>query len=82
MNYADVVGSLQSAVMDEAYGRTVAEVEAIQTGGTDYLVLSLVRDGEHSTGDAEETLDEMLDAGWYCQPDLYAKLLTKLGELG
>lgn len=71
-----------TAVMDEAYGRTVAEVEGIQTRGTAYLVLSLVRDGELSTGDAKETLDAMLDAGWYCQPDLYAKLLAKLDELG
>jgi len=82
VNYADVVGSLQSAVMDEAYGRTGAEVEGIQMRGTAYRVLSLFSDGELSTGDGKEMLDAMLDAGWYCQPDLYAKLLAKLDELG
>lgn len=70
-----------TAVMDEAYGRTVAEVEDIQTRGTAYLVLLLVRDGNLSTGDAKETLEAMLDAGWYCQPDLYATLFAKLDEL-
>ncbi|MDL0130815.1 DUF3368 domain-containing protein [Halobacterium salinarum] len=71
-----------TAVMDDAYGRDIADVEGINTRGTAYLLLSLVRDDRLSATDARATLDEMLEAGWYCQPDLYARLLTKLDELG
>jgi len=56
-------------------------VGGCQTRGTAYLLLSLVRDDRLSAADARVTLDEMLEAGWYCQPDLYAHLLTKLDEL-
>jgi predicted nucleic acid-binding protein len=70
-----------TAVMDDAYGRDIAAVEAIETRGTAYLVLSLVRDDELEADDARETLEAMLDAGWHCSPSLYSKLLSKLEEL-
>jgi len=70
-----------TAVMDDAYGRDIADVEGIETRGTAYLVLALVRDNELSEEEARETLEAMLDAGWHCSPTLYAKLLSKLEEL-
>jgi predicted nucleic acid-binding protein len=70
-----------TAVMDEAYGRDVAAVEGIETRGTAYLLLLLVKRGEITAEEARQTLDEMLDAGWYCSPDLYATLVGKLEEL-
>lgn len=70
-----------TAIMDETYGRDIAAVEDIETRGTAYLILSLVRDDELTATMARDTLDAMLDAGWYCRPDLYAKLLAKLDEL-
>ena len=69
------------AVMDDAYGRNIADVEAIDTWGTAALVLSLVRDDELEADDARETLEVMLDSGWHCSPRLYAKLLSKLAAL-
>jgi predicted nucleic acid-binding protein len=70
-----------TAVMDDAYGRDIADVEGIKTRGTAYLVLSLVRDDELEADDARETLEAMLDAGWHCSPSLYSKLLSKLDEV-
>jgi predicted nucleic acid-binding protein len=70
-----------TAVMDDAHGRDVADVEAIETRGTASLVLSLVRDDELDADVARETLEAMLDAGWHCSPRLYSKLLSKLEEL-
>ena len=70
-----------TAVMDEAHSRDVAAVEGIETRGTAYLLLLLVKNGEITADVARETLDAMLDAGWYCSPDLYAKLVGKLDEL-
>lgn len=69
------------AVMDERYGRTVANVEGIETRGTAYLVLRLLRNDVISANEARDTIDEMIDAGWYCAPDLYAKIVQRIEEL-
>lgn len=69
------------AVMDEKYGRTVAETEGIETRGTAYLVLSRVREGRLEPEEACETIDAMVDSGWHCSTDLYAKILRKLDAL-
>lgn len=70
-----------TAVMDERYGRSVADVEGIDARGTAYLVLSVLRDGVVDADEARETIDEILDAGWYCSPDLYAKIVRKIETL-
>lgn len=67
-----------TAVMDETVGRRVAAVEGIETRGTAYLVLRCAKRSAISVPDARETIDAMIDAGWYCAPDLYAKLVRKL----
>ncbi|MCU4975661.1 DUF3368 domain-containing protein [Halobacteria archaeon AArc-m2/3/4] len=72
---ADVDGI---AVTDEAYGRNAAEIEGIETRGTAYLVLRCAKHGEITVADARETIDSMIEAGWYCAPDLYTKLVRKL----
>ena len=65
------------AVMDETYGRDVATTEAIDTRGTAFLVLLLVKQGVIDSETARKTIDAMLDAGWYCAPDVYAKIIGK-----
>lgn len=71
-----------TAVMDERYGRAVADAEGIETRGTAYLVLERLRDGEIDAEEARETIDAMLDAGWYCSPDVYARILEAIDEHG
>lgn len=66
------------AVMDEAAGRSAAEVEEIETRGTAYLVLSAVKHGDRSPEVGRETIDAIIDNGWYVAPDLYARLMRKL----
>ena len=70
-----------TAVMDEAYGRDVASTEGIETRGTAYLVLLLVKRDVLDPEVAREIIDAMLDAGWYCAPDVYAGVLQKLDSL-
>ncbi|MFP8953337.1 DUF3368 domain-containing protein [Natrialbaceae archaeon A-arb3/5] len=67
-----------TAVMDEAAGRTAAAVEDIETKGTAYLVLSCTKNGHLPVAEARETIDAMIEAGWHCAPDLYAKIVKKL----
>lgn len=69
------------AVMDETYGRDVAATEGIETRGTAYLVLLLVSRGAIDAATGREVIDAMLDAGWYCSPDTYAKILGTLDSL-
>ncbi|MEZ3142947.1 DUF3368 domain-containing protein [Halobaculum sp. MBLA0143] len=70
-----------TAVMDEQYGRDAASAEGVPTRGTAYLVLSALKHGELDGETARETVDEMVDAGWYCAPDLYARLCRKIERL-
>ena len=69
------------AVMDETYGRDVAAAEGITTRGTAYLVLKLASEGALSVDDARTVIDAMIDEGWYCAPDVYAKIIQKLDSL-
>ncbi|PSQ32067.1 DUF3368 domain-containing protein [Halobacteriales archaeon SW_6_65_46] len=69
------------AVMDESAGRSVADVEGIEVHGTAYLLLSCVEDDTLTAAAATELLDDLLDVGWYCAPDLYAKLTTAFERL-
>ena len=69
------------AVMDETYGRDVAAAEGITTRGTAYLVLKLASEGAISVDDARTVIDAMIDEGWYCAPDVYAKIVQKLDSL-
>lgn len=69
------------AVMDERYGRTVAKAEGIETRGTAYVVLRLLRDDEIDASEARDAIDEMINAGWYCAPNLYAKIVRRIEEL-
>ncbi|SFR90223.1 Predicted nucleic acid-binding protein, contains PIN domain [Halomicrobium zhouii] len=66
------------AVMDEAYGRDVAATEGIDTRGTAYLVLSAVSDGTISVQEGRDIIDKMIDAGWFCAPDVYTRIVGKL----
>lgn len=66
------------AVMDEAYGRTAAEIEGIETRGTAYIVLLCAKQEDISVSKARETIDSMIEEGWYCAPDLYTRVVRKL----
>lgn len=70
-----------TAIMDERYGRSVADTEDVSTRGTALLVLSLLRDGELAASEARTIVDDLLDAGWYCSPNLYAKIVRKIESL-
>lgn len=70
------------AILDERYGRATAETEGVETRGTIWIVLSLVRDGELSADEAREIVDGMIEAGWYCSTDLYSRIVRRLDEMG
>jgi len=70
------------AVMDEQSGRTVAEIEAIPTRGTAYILLHAQQQGHIDAAEAKTVVGELVDAGWYCSPALHPRLLDKIAELG
>lgn len=69
------------AVMDETYGRDVAASEGITTRGTAYLVLRLASQETISVDEARTTINGMIEEGWYCAPDVYAKIVRTLDSL-
>lgn len=71
-----------TAIMDEEYGRNIAEVENIETHGTAFLVLRLLKKDVISSEEAQNTIDSMIDEGWYCSTDLYKEIVNKIEELG
>ena len=64
--------------MDEAAGRSGAEIEGIETRRTSFLVLSAVSDGAITPEDGRAAIDAMIDRGWYVAPDLYTKISRTL----
>ena len=66
------------AVMDETHGRDVAATESITTRGTAYVVLVCVSRGVIDANEARAVIDEMVDSGWYCAPNTYAKIVRRL----
>lgn len=69
------------AVLDGAYGRAVADTEGVETRGTVFLLVSAVRGGQLPAAEANDIVDEMIDAGWYCSPDLYTRIVRTLESL-
>jgi len=66
------------AVMDETYGREIAESKNIEHKGTIHLLLQLLRNDTIDNDEARDIVDKMIDHGWYCSTRLYAKILKRL----
>lgn len=67
-----------TAVMDEAAGRDAADVEGIESRGTAYVVLRLVERDVLAPDEAREIIDGMVEAGWYCSPELYTRIVRRI----
>jgi len=70
-----------TAIMDESYGREIADTEGVKTRGTAYFLLLLAKRGDIDAGEARGIIDVMVDSGWHCSTDLYADILRKLEEI-
>lgn len=68
-------------LLDETYGRRLAEVEGLEHGGTIYLLLRLVEQDALTPTEMRETVDALIDAGWYCSTRLYARILRSIDEM-
>ncbi|MCJ7479084.1 MAG: DUF3368 domain-containing protein [Candidatus Nanohaloarchaeota archaeon QJJ-7] len=68
------------SVVDEEHARSVADMEGVENRGTVYLLFRLLDLGVMDAGEARETLESMIEAGWYCSTDLYSKILRELEE--
>jgi predicted nucleic acid-binding protein len=66
------------AIIDEDYARNIAEIEEIKNKGTIFLIFSLFKRKDIDKKDAKEMVDRMIENGWYCSIDLYAKILKKI----
>jgi len=69
------------AILDDKYGRQIAEAEDINYGGTIHILIQLVKEDVLKPSDMKETVDDMIKLGWYCSTELYAEIIKKIDEL-
>lgn len=68
------------AVMDEAKGRRIAEIEGIEVRGSIYLLFRLLKADVLSGTELRRTLDSMIGTGWRCSTELYGVILAELDD--
>lgn len=72
-----------TAIVDDDYARSIAAVEDIDNRGTIFLIVRMLRRGTMTPDEARDTVDTMIDHGWYCSLDLYKEIVnTILDESG
>ncbi|MFO8110698.1 MAG: DUF3368 domain-containing protein [Thermoplasmata archaeon] len=69
------------AILDDKFGRHIAEAEDIDYGGSIYLLIQLVKKGVTLPSDMRDTVDVMIRSGWFCSTELYAEIIKKIHEL-
>lgn len=69
------------AIFDEIAAREIASLENIETGGTIFILFSLLRKGEINKVELKYILDEIINLGWRCSTELYTKILNDLNKL-
>ena len=68
------------ALMDESYGRDIADIEDIKNRGSIYLIFRFLKKDLISEEKAKDIVDSMIDEGWYCSTDLYKHIYRKIEE--
>ncbi len=66
------------AIMDESYGNEIAEFYSVESHGSIYLILMLVKDKVISKKDAVRYINEMMGAGFYLSNKKHGEILDKL----
>jgi predicted nucleic acid-binding protein len=69
------------AILDDEKARTVAEIVGIPTGGSLFLLFTLVRKKIITPQEARGLIEAMIEAGWYCSTSQYAFIVKELERL-
>jgi|TARA_Y100000310_G_scaffold302329_1_gene339546 predicted nucleic acid-binding protein len=67
-----------TAVIDEEVGRKIAEVIGVDTLGSVGVLFTLLRNKKISKLELKESIESMIEAGWFCSTYLYTKILKEL----
>jgi predicted nucleic acid-binding protein len=70
-----------TAIIDERRGRQVARVEGIAVHGTAFLVLVALRDWVLDRQEALQIIDGLIEAGWHCSTERYARIRGRIDDL-
>ena len=62
------------AVVDDLLARRVARTYGIDSVGTPFILLLATKSRLLAKQDALRTVDDMIEAGWRCSPELYREL--------
>ncbi len=64
-----------TAVLDDLLARKVAKTYGIDFVGTPHILILGIRNHLLGKEDALKAVDEMVDAGWRCGPELYREII-------
>ena len=65
-------------VMDETVGRKVAELNGVQTTGSIGILFYLLKKKKLTKQLVRDTINQMIDNGWYCSTQFYARIVGQL----
>lgn len=70
-----------TAITDDQKVRNIATVEKIDSSGSVFIILLLVKNRIIARNEAKSLIDTIIDMGWYCSTDLYTVIVNSLAAL-
>ena len=67
------------AVVDDLLARKVARTYSIDFVGTPYILITGIKNHLLTKQDALDAVDDMIDTGWRCGPELYREIIRIIG---
>ncbi len=67
-----------TAVVDETAAREIASINNIESGGTIFILLQLLKSKIITKNEFKEFLDNIIKLGWRCSTELYLEILKQL----
>ena len=68
------------AVLDDLLARKVARTYEIDFVGTPYILILGIQNHLLTKQDAAKAIDEMIEAGWRCSPEIYREITRLIQE--
>lgn len=70
-----------TAITDDQKVRNIASLENIDSSGSVYIILLLVKNKIITKLEARGLIDRMIELGWYCSTDLYTIIINSLSNI-
>ena len=69
------------AVVDDLQARRVAKTYGIDLVGTPFILFTAVQRGQLNRDQAQKAVDDLIEAGWRCGPELYREIIRLIQNI-